>query len=237
MLLSKLKFNLTVLLLTSINYFVAYLLSSREVVMDYKNLALIFLFTTIWVWLSQKFTCKKTFVSLYISSCILGFIVPYLSYSSEAIFLQRLMKDFLFWYSLPLALIAPITWSNSSKRTNLSLLIISVLISTVALIPLGGILFYYLIFDTQISADSMLAILQTNKQEALEFLKTYISIKTITISMLVLSCLLFTISTIYNRIFSMQRSAPPITQTWYFYSLKRSFVDILHYVCRKKLFC
>lgn len=215
MLLSKLKFNVIVFLLTLVNYLIAYLLSSREVVIDYKNIALIFLFTNIWVWLSQKFKSKKAFIGLYISICILGFIVPYLSYLSEAIFLQRLMKDFLFWYSLPLALLAPITWIKLSKKHSLAIASIATIISVIALIPLLSMLVYYSIFETQISADSILAILQTNKQETLEFLKTYLSSTTILLFSILLASIIFTIFKFYNSLFSTTFVPPHYTSLVY----------------------
>ena len=215
MLLSKPKFTTTVFLLTLINYFIAYLLSSREILMDYKNLALIFLFTTIWVWLSQKFKSQKAFIALYISSCILGFVVPYLSYLSEAIFLQRLMKDFLFWYALPLALITPITWINVDKNKRLFSIIAST-IFTITLIPVLSIVVYYLIFGTQISTDSILAILQTNKQESIEFLSTYLS----TLNIVLFICFIIIITLAFYKlhtiIFSTKLCTPPLHKRNFF---------------------
>ena len=93
------------LFLTVINYIIAYLLSSKEVLFDFKNIGLIFLFSYIWLSLYKLYGKKKNYYLLCVISSLIGFLIPALAFKSEAMFLQRLMKDFLFGYTL---LILPI---------------------------------------------------------------------------------------------------------------------------------
>ena len=196
------KALLVCLALTFINYLIAYLLSSHEVIFDGKNLGLIFIFSCLWIYFSQDFRKNKSFIAIYILSCILGFTVPTLAYFSEPTFLQRLMKDFLFWYSFPLIPISIHKCFTVNKKTSLTLSYVATLLSLIALIPLFVIVLYYITFNTQISTDSILAILQTNKQEALEFLATYATIPKI--SIVILATIIFIILTfkLYNNLFN-----------------------------------
>ena len=101
----KRKVLLGGVLLTVINYLIAYILSSREVLIDYKNISLILLFSLFWAVFFVKKPSSNYIPVLYCISVIIGFIVPYIAFLQEPLFLQRLMKDFLYWYSLPLVLI------------------------------------------------------------------------------------------------------------------------------------
>ena len=166
------KLILTTLIMTFVNYTLAYFISSRETLLDYKNLLLIFIFSSLWTYYLSLFKHKKLLISMYITSCLLGFLVPLLAYFSEPTFLQRLMKDFLFWYTLPLIPITASLWiKNSSKNLSYFATVSYIL----AVVPLSIIVLYYATFNAQLSTDSILAILQTNKQEATEFIYTYLS--------------------------------------------------------------
>lgn len=58
------------LFLTVINYIIAYLLSSKEVLFDFKNIGLIFLFSYIWLSLYKLYGKKKNY---YLPMCYLLF--------------------------------------------------------------------------------------------------------------------------------------------------------------------
>lgn len=161
------------LFLTVINYIIAYLLSSKEVLFDFKNIGLIFLFSYIWLSLYKLYGKKKTIICLCVISSLIGFLIPALAFKSEAMFLQRLMKDFLFGYTL---LILPILINqllSMSIQPKKKIVIIDALFLTTALFPLLLFTAYYTIFGVPISVDSLLAVLQSNRQESLEFILTY----------------------------------------------------------------
>lgn len=154
-------------------YAILFLLSSGEVFVDVKNLLLLSLFTLGWAVLYFAGGCKKRNIIMYFISVFIGLLVPLMSYAAEPLFLQRLMKDFLLWYSLPLSLgLLPAVIRNRKLGAA-----IAVLLFSFALFPLLLMLGYYLIFDIPVSFDSILAILQSNAQESKEFLYSYLNVK------------------------------------------------------------
>lgn len=199
------KLILTTLIMTTVNYTLAYFISSRETLLDYKNLLLIFIFSSLWAYYLSIFKHKKLLISMYITNCLLGFLVPLLAYFSEPTFLQRLMKDFLFWYTLPLIPITASLWiKNSSKNLSYFATVSYIL----AVIPLSIIVLYYATFNIQLSTDSILAILQTNKQEAIEFVYTYFSFPKLIIFTISLFLIITLIFKSFKFLFSGE-SVPP----------------------------
>lgn len=213
---NSLKLILSAIMLTSANYSIAYLLSSHEVLFDYKNFSFIFIFSILWLYLRQQFKNKTAFWEIYILSCTLGFTVPILAYFSEPIFLQRLMKDFLFWYTFPLIFLSANTWQLNNKLISNKLPYIATSINIIALIPLAIIILYYATFNTQISIDSILAMLQTNKDEAIEFIKTYITAPKILIATLVIAIVTISIFKLYHNLFLYKSCTPPLRNRKFF---------------------
>ena len=190
------KLILTTLIMTFVNYTLAYFLSSREIILDFKNLLLIFIFSSLWTYLSHSFKSKKTIIIIYLFSCALGFIVPALSYFSDPIFIPRLMKDFLFWYTLPLILITAKKWSYIESHI---LSLYAAIIYIIAFIPLF--------------------IIQTNKQEATEFLVTYITFSKLFFIVILCTVIMLFISKIFANLFSEQLCAPQLHKRKYWFCL------------------
>ena len=84
-------------------YSIAYILSSREVVLDIKNLFLTTLFSGLWDVLYVK--NGQSVIWLQLTVIGIGFSTTLIGFFTEPFFLQRLMKDFLMWYTLPLGLL------------------------------------------------------------------------------------------------------------------------------------
>lgn len=180
------------LFLTFINYSVAYFLSSREVLIDYKNIALVFLFTVCWVLFYAR-KREKTIVVLYVLSVLFSLIVPGLALGQEPLFLQRMMKDFLYWYTLPLAFISLRSLELDSKIYRIILNLLVVVYSVISFIPLLVIISYYMLFSSLISVDGVMAILQTDCQEGIEFFKTYVNIPLLTAILILVAILVYRI--------------------------------------------
>ena len=198
------------LFLTVINYIIAYSLSSKEVLFDFKNIGLIFLFSYNWLLLYKLYGKKKTIICLCVISSLTGFLIPALAFKSEAMFLQRLMKDFLFGYTLlilPILINQLLSMSIKSKK---KILIIDALFLTTALFPLLLFTAYYTIFGVPISVDSLLAVFQSNRQESLEFILTYTK-PSIIFLLIVFGVLIFTvIKFLYSKLIPHPLVPPPI---------------------------
>ena len=200
------------LLLTIATYLLTYMLSSQEVLFDFKNLCFIFIFSLIWISIYNNVSAKLPLSALYIISVCLGLTTPFLAYFSEPMFLQRLMKDFLFWYSFPLI---PITLSfcfTNPANHKPVLNSLSIIVLTFASIPLLIIVGYYLVFSTQISVDSLLAVFQSNKQESLEFIATYTKPSVIALLFTSIVLIVSIDKFIYNNQFFCKRLTPPKLQ-------------------------
>ena len=195
------------LFLTVINYIIAYLLSSKEVLFDFKNIGLIFLFSYIWLSLYKLYGKKKTIICLCVISSLIGFLIPALAFKSEAMFLQRLMKDFLFGYTLLILINQLLSMSIQPKK---KIVIIDALFLTTALFPLLLFTAYYTIFGVPISVDSLLAVLQSNRQESLEFILTYTK-PSIIFLLIAFGVLIFTvIKFLYSKLIPHTLVPPPI---------------------------
>jgi heptose-I-phosphate ethanolaminephosphotransferase len=188
------KFILNSLLITAVNYAGLYFLSSREVLVDFKNIAFIVIFTCVWGLFLRVFAVKeRALFGIWALSEILGLLIPYIGYRTEAFFLQRLMKDFLFWYTLPLPFFCLALFV---KRKSLAFCFsFYTLLSLLSLV--GAALGYYLSFGVKISADSILAVMQTNLQEGKEFLLTYFSMT----DALLLLCFFLAFPLLMGRLF------------------------------------
>ena len=213
---SKILLITQALILTSLNYSIAFLLSSREIFWDYKNFLLILFFSVIWMYLEKQFKSKVSFSLIYIFSCILGFIIPVFSYFSEPLFLQRLMKDFLFWYTIPLIPMLSKKWVHTQNFSSSQLPYFTTLLYVIALIPLSTAVLYYATFNTQISIDSIVAILQTNKQEAMEFLMTYTSVLKVLVSLFLAIFVIISIFKLYYKLFVNSTCTPPLHNRYFF---------------------
>ena len=170
-------FSLSVLL-TAISYSIAYLLSSKEILFDYKNIFLMAFFSLCWAALILNKTSGKCISVLCCISIIIGFIVPGIAFEQEPLFLQRLVKDFLYWYSLPLVFIFLVALVADIGVLRYCLIVCYALYSVISFIPLFVIIGYYFVFSSLISVDGVMALLQTNVQESMEFIRTYINIPT-----------------------------------------------------------
>lgn len=156
--------------LTLINYLLCYFLSSREVLVDLKNFFIIFLLSTVICWCSKFYQSKRiVFVTLLLFA-IFGYSIPLIGYYTEPFFLQRLMKDFLFFYSLAaFVVLLPLIVEKNIFIFKFILSLILFLVSLPTLLVCG----YYLTMKTKLSSDTLMALFQTNIQEAKEFLDTY----------------------------------------------------------------
>lgn len=142
-------------IMTIVNYLVSFFFSSREILLDSKNLCLVFVCSMCWAYLVVREKNKGAVWGIYFSSLALGFFVPMLALFEEPFYMRRLMKDFLFWYSLPLLFIA---FSAIKSRYNFLkpvLAVGSVVYFIIAFIPLLIISMYHLIIDYKLQLDDL----------------------------------------------------------------------------------
>ena len=108
-----------------------------------------------WAYLVVREKNKGAVWGIYFSSLALGFFVPMLALFEEPFYMRRLMKDFLFWYSLPLLFIA---FSAIKSRYNFLkpvLAVGSVVYFIIAFILLLLISMYHLIIDYKLQLDDL----------------------------------------------------------------------------------
>lgn len=146
---------------------------------------------------------SKKIVCLYIVTVFVSFFIPMLAALSEPLFLQRLMKDFLFYYTLPLipAGIALCLNYNISKNHAGIFNTLTFLLLLLGSLPLLLMTGYYLIFSTKLSIDGILAILQSNIQESLEFITVYFKLEVLSLGVVTIILILLSIRSVYNRIY------------------------------------
>lgn len=219
---------------TLINYLIAYLLSSQEIIIDLKNFSLIFVFTFLWVKLYYLTKSSKKIVCLYIATVFVAFFIPLLAAFFEPLFLQRLMKDFLFYYTLPLipAGIALCLNYNISKKYAGIFTILSFLLLLLGSLPFLLMTGYYLIFSTKLTIDGILAILQSNTQESLEFITVYFTPEVVSLGAVTIMLILLSVKSIYNRIY-LDGITPRQTKVCYFTADYFGFVK--YFLCWKNL--
>lgn len=70
---------------------------------------------------------------------------------------------------------------------------------------------YYLIFSTKLSIDGILAILQSNIQESLEFITVYFKLEVLNLGAVKIILILLSIRSVYNRIY-LDGIPPPVKQ-------------------------
>ena len=158
-------------ILTIVLNIVCYLLSSREIVCDFKNTIIILVLTTLGFIISYRYYKKWKASLIILVYALFAFIVPYIAYITEPMYLTRLMKDFLSIYTIGVIFLTiPIVFAKYNSKL---ICFINGVVSVLGLLPMFIVSGYYYIANAKISADTIMAILQTNRKEAIEFINSY----------------------------------------------------------------
>ncbi len=163
------------IMLSTIICLICYLLSSREVIFDIKNFGIILLLSILGILFSDRFYKNIRVIYILIVYAVLALIIPYIAYQTEPFYLTRLMKDFLAVYTFGMILlVTPPMFQSFNKKL---LCLVNGLSSCLIMLPAIAICGYYFIANAKLSSDTIVAILQTDKQEAMEFINTYFTLK------------------------------------------------------------
>lgn len=159
---------IVVLILTVANFLIAYVFSTREILVDYKNFSMLFIGTAIWWYLYTKCNRRKNIAILYVVAVFVTFLLPLLGRLTQPFFLARMMKDVLSYYMIiPALLLIGMTFGNRLGR------IVQFFVIIISFFPIVLLYGYYFHIGGLISDTSMMAILNTNYAEAFEFLEAY----------------------------------------------------------------
>lgn len=194
----NLKIYLWGVIISIINYIICFYLSSREILFDYKNLLFVLAYSLLWSYFMAHSDSKKLVLYTCICSVILGLLVPVLAFKEEPLYLPRLMKDFLFWYSLPLLFLMASFLQYKFSYFKPILFFGSALYFLVAIIPIIAVFMYYITFSALLSVDGIMAALHTNFQESVEFLISYINAPRVFILSVILICFVYIGKKTYN---------------------------------------
>lgn len=152
---------------------ICYLLSSRELVYDLKNVVIVLALSMLGVFLADRFYKTEKVICIMSFYMALAFIMPYIAYLTEPMYLTRLMKDFLSVYTIGVLMI--ITPLINAKFDDKIVCFVNGCLSCIVLLPTVFVAGYYYIANAKPSSDTIVAVLQTDKQEAIEFLNSYLS--------------------------------------------------------------
>lgn len=166
-------------------YIFMYILSSKEVIFDFKNFIITFSVLSSYMWLMKNTQNKKSILGIFLFFTLCGFIVPVIGFFTEPFMIKRLVKDVFFFQIYPLLLITMFKIVNKENKKLYA--IFSSVISWIIIIPNFIILWYYIIFHVKLSAESILAVLQSNINESIEFLSTYTNIHSLILYIFVLA--------------------------------------------------
>lgn len=154
-------------------YSIAYFFSSREVLIDIKNISIIFILNILYYKLKEVYNHRlcDIFFAIFVGMAL---FIPLIGYLTDPAMLKRLMKDILFFINYFIVILL-LPFIVNRKKVNL-VLIPYVILLNIMILGMFLIFIYYVIFDVKLSTDSLIAIFQTNYFEGLEFIKTYIGI-------------------------------------------------------------
>lgn len=152
---------------------ICYLLSSRELIYDAKNVGIILALSMLGLLLSDRFYKMGKVFCIMTVYTVLALIIPYVAYLTEPLYLTRLMKDFLSVYTIGIVmLVTPLAFVKFNDKIAC---FINGCLSCLVLLPTLIVAGFYYIANAKLSSDTIVAVLQTDKQEAMEFLKSYLS--------------------------------------------------------------
>lgn len=151
-------------------YILAIFLSSREVIIDYKNFPLIFLGSCVWVYLYANSAKLSHHFFICCAACFCAmFAVPFLGFVTEPLHMRRLVKDLLFYYSfVPLLICLAVIWRKQS------IIYVNTMLYALMILPLSYLWGYYFLVGGKLSTSTVLAIMKTNRAEAWEFVVAYL---------------------------------------------------------------
>lgn len=167
------KLIIASVILTILNYFIMYYLSSKELFFDIKNLFICFVIMSLYMWCVFKINNKRVVLLILGAFTCVGLIMPLICFVNEPLMLKRLVKDIFFFQMLPFIIIVLV---KILKISNKGSALLSTVIAFLFFSPNLISLFYYKIFNVRLSIDSVVAVLQSNIYESKEFLNNYISI-------------------------------------------------------------
>lgn len=152
----------------------AYLLSSREYYGELKHFFLLALYNFVILYgicKSQKWRIGLSIVM--ICTNVLGFVMPVIGSFTEPIFLQWLMKEVVYFISLPSLILCLLAITKNKGRLSMLGKVLSTFICLLSLIFISNELIYYLFFGAILSPETAVSILSTDKNEAKEFIEAY----------------------------------------------------------------
>ena len=160
--------------LTIFGYCVAYFLSSKEILTDWKNILFLFIVHILWVGFSKIFSkSKNAFWTLYCISFGLGIFIAVVSSWTEPFAIYRLFKDFLYNLSLPLIPFC-LYCIEKNRIVKKTVTVAITFLASLYFLYIAIFLGYYEIFKANFSSNSLIAFLHTDIQEAKEFIATYV---------------------------------------------------------------
>ena len=169
------KIVLQTLLATIAGYSVAYFLSSGEILFDIKNILLLFVITGVWFWFFHSFPkARKPVAVLFCIAVLSGYGLAGIGYVTEPFTIYRMFKDILYCLTLPAVAFSVYRLTENPAVTNLTALVITALMTAYAAF-VSVMLGFYSVFHAKFGSNSLTALLNTNLQEAKEFIASYSS--------------------------------------------------------------
>lgn len=99
------KLIIASVILTILNYFIMYYLSSKELFFDIKNLFICFVIMSLYMWCVFKINNKRVVLLILGAFTCVGLIMPLICFVNEPLMLKRLVKDIFFFQMLPFIII------------------------------------------------------------------------------------------------------------------------------------
>ena len=160
---------------TIAGYSVAYFLSSGEILFDIKNILLLFVITGVWFWFFHSFPkARKPVAVLFCIAVLSGYGLAGIGYVTEPFTIYRMFKDILYCLTLPAVAFSVYRLTENPAVTNLTALVITALMTAYAAF-VSVMLGFYSVFHAKFGSNSLTALLNTNLQEAKEFIASYSS--------------------------------------------------------------